>query len=127
MSLFEPNNPGPGAYEHSKKSAPGVKFSRSIRATEGQEQTPGPGAYTVSTGKKLKRGYYMAGRHKDTADKENPGPGAYDPLNSSLKKDLGRMNNARRLVYEVSDVPGPGSNQGVTQPTTSERRAQARA
>ena len=104
-----------------------MKFSRSIRATESEEQTPGPGAYTVNTGKKLKRGYYMAGRHKDTADKENPGPGAYDPLNSSLKKDLGRMSHARKLVYNVSAVPGPGSSNRVTQPTTSERRAQARA
>ena len=69
----------------------------------------------------------MAGRHKDTSDKENPGPGAYDPLNSSLKKEFGMMNNARKLVYEVSAVPGPGSNKEVTQPTISERRAQARA
>ena len=104
-----------------------MKFSRSIRATEGEEQTPGPGAYTLNTGKKLKRGYYMAGKYKDTSDKENPGPGAYDPLNSSLKKGFGLMSHARKLVYEVSAVPGPGSNNGITQPTTSERRAQARA
>jgi hypothetical protein len=40
-----------------------------------------------------------------------PGPGTYNTLRTSLKKQSSRIGNSKRLFEYHSEIPGPGSNE----------------
>jgi hypothetical protein len=64
------------------------------------QTTPGPGQYSPRSNKFKKSygGYYMAGRSMLTEKGADvPGPGAYNTLRTSLKKQSIKIGNSKRL------------------------------
>ncbi|OMJ74800.1 hypothetical protein SteCoe_26216 [Stentor coeruleus] len=102
------DSPGPGSYKIPEKIIEGPVFSmRPKPELKGKDKAPGPGQYEVkSLDKNLSHVFGTSKKVKNFAN-ENPGPGQYQIID---KESQGwKFGNQQRLVYNISDVPGPGA------------------
>jgi hypothetical protein len=72
-----------------------------------KDKVPGPGQYDVKNLVKNSSPVFGTSKKGNKLGNENPGPGQYQTVD---KEPRGwKFGNQQRLVYNVSDVPGPGS------------------
>lgn len=109
-------NPGPGSYNTTRprSSAPLYGFGSSNRNGFRKHYTPGPGAYNqqLSTLQSQFGKTFMKKTNLKTYGKDNPGPGAYNPVkNQRMTVSNVRIGSAVRESLNNKQLvgnPGPG-------------------
>lgn len=102
------DSPGPGSYKIPEKIKEGPAFSmRPKPELKEKDKVPGPGQYEVKSLIKNSSPVFGTSKRGNKLGNENPGPGQYQTIDKELRG--WKFGNQQRLVYNVSDVPGPGA------------------
>ncbi|OMJ93195.1 hypothetical protein SteCoe_3892 [Stentor coeruleus] len=102
------DSPGPGSYKIPEKIKEGPAFSmRPKPEIKEKDKVPGPGMYEVKSLDKNLSPVFGTSKKSNRFLNENPGPGQYQIVDKESKG--WKFGNQQRLVYNTSDVPGPGA------------------